>query len=202
MAEPRDFAIGAVLAGTRGCLAAGRVAVLPVRVTLRLPVVGPPMRRRTDQLALEGQGARLRAREELESVAAAVLTSKEVERVAARVLERADLDRVISAVLDHERTQQLIASVLSSPGLERLIVQVLESRLVDDLTERVLHSPEMERVVEYVATSPQVLDAVTRQTRSLADDMAANVRRRAESADDVAERTVRSWLRRPRPGLA
>ena len=202
MAEPRDLAIGAVLVGTRGCVAAGRVAVFPVRVTLRLPVVGPPLRRRTEQIALEGRAARVRALEELESAAAAVLSSPEVERVAARVLEGADLDRVIGAVLEHERTQQVIASALSSPGLQRLIVQVLESRLVDDLTERVLHSPEMERVVEYVATSPQVLDAVTRQTRSLADDMAANVRRRAESADDVAERTVRSWLRRPRPSPA
>jgi hypothetical protein len=29
--------------------------------------------------------------------------------------------------------------------------------------------------------------------------MAVNVRRRAESVDDAAERTVRGWLRRPRP---
>jgi hypothetical protein len=54
-------------------------------------------------------------------------------------------------------------------------------------------------VVEYVATSPQVLDAVSRQTRTLADEVASNVRRRAESADELAERTVRGWLRRPRP---
>jgi uncharacterized protein YoxC len=78
-------------------------------------------------------------------------------------------------------------------------VRVLESRLVDELTERVLASAELDRIVSYVAGSPQVLDAVSRQTRSLADEMAANVRRRAESADDVAERAVRGWLRRPRP---
>ena len=78
-------------------------------------------------------------------------------------------------------------------------MQVLESRLIDELTEQVLRSPELERVVEYVATSPQVLDAVSRQTRSMADEVAVNVRRRAESADDAAERTVRGWLRRPRP---
>jgi hypothetical protein len=89
--------------------------------------------------------------------------------------------------------------MLESPGLERLIVSVLESRLVDELTERVLRSPELERVVEYVSTSPQVLDAVSHQTRSMADEMALNVRRRAERADDAAERTVRGWLRRPRP---
>ena len=60
-------------------------------------------------------------------------------------------------------------------------------------------SPELERVVQFVATSPQVLDAVTHQTQSLAGEMASGVRTRAQSVDDVAERTVRGWLRRPRP---
>ena len=31
------------------------------------------------------------------------------------------------------------------------------------------------------------------------DEMAATVRSRAEHADEVAERTVRGWLRRPKP---
>ena len=88
---------------------------------------------------------------------------------------------------------------LASPGLERLVVQVLESRFIDDLTERVLDSPEMDAVVEHIATSPQVLDAVSQQTQSLAQEMVADVRRRTQTVDDVAERTVRGWLRRPRP---
>jgi hypothetical protein len=102
-------------------------------------------------------------------------------------------------VLDDERTERVMERALASPGLERLLVRILESHLVDELTERVLASPELERVVEYVATSPQVLDAVTRQTQSLASEMAEDVRARAQSIDEVAERTVRGWLRRPRP---
>ena len=61
-----------------------------------------------------------------------------------------------------------------------------------------LRSPEMERVVEHIATSPQVIDAVTHHTQSLAEEMVADVRRRTHTADDVAERAVRGWLRRPR----
>jgi hypothetical protein len=137
------------------------------------------LRRRVDDLAEAGVRTRARARD--------------------AVLESEELDRLLCAMLEHPRTEELVARVLESPGLERLIVQVLESRLIDDLTERVLRSPELERVVEYVATSPQVLDAVSHQTRSLAGEMAQTVRRRAESADDAAERTVRGWLRRPRP---
>jgi len=178
-ADPRDVAIGAVAFGVRTGARAGRVALVPLGLALRVPVAGGVLRRRADALAAGGAATRLQVRD-------AVLRSEE-------------LDRLICAVLENERTDQLVARVLESPGLERLIVRVLESRLVDELTERVLRSPELERVVQYVATSPQVLDAVSHQTRSLADEMAVNVRRRAESVDDAAERTVRGWLRRPRP---
>jgi hypothetical protein len=178
-ADPRDVAIGAAALGVRVGVRAGRVALVPLGLATRVPVAGGVLRRRAGELAASGEATRMRVRD-------AVLASEE-------------LDRLIVTVLEHERTDQLVARVLESPGLERLIVRVLESRLVDELTERVLRSPELERVVEYVATSPQVLDAVSHQTRSMADEMAANVRRRAESVDDAAERTVRGWLRRPRP---
>jgi hypothetical protein len=199
MTDSRDLAIGVAAVGVRSGFAAGRIAMLPARAALRAPVAGPPLRRSVEDLARRGRLARSRALAELESTATRVLSSPEVERVAARVLETADLDRIVGVVLEHERTEQVIVSALASPGLERLIVQLLDSRLADEVTDRVLHSPEMERVVEYVATSPQVLDAVSRQTRSFADEMASGARRRAESADDLVERTVRGWLRRPRP---
>ena len=194
-----DLAVGAAVLGARTGLAVGRVALVPLRMATRTPVVGPIVRRRAGDLAHDGGLVRTRALARAEDLAVMAAAAPEVERIAARVLESADLDRLITAVLDHERTEQVIERALASPGLERLVIRVLESRLLDDLTEQVLRSPELERVVEYVATSPQILDAVSRQTRSLADEMAANVRRRAESADEAAERTVRGWLRRPRP---
>ena len=197
--DTRDVALGIAVGGARTGLAVGQVALVPIRVAARAPVVGAILRRRADDLANDGRLARARALLRLEDLAVMAAAAPEVERAVARVLERADLDRLIAAILDHERTQQVIERALVSPGLERLVIRVLESRLLDDLTEQVLRSPELERVVEYVATSPQILDAVGRQTRSLADEMAANVRRRAESADEAAERTVRGWLRRPRP---
>ena len=156
---------------------------MPLGLALRAPVAGDMLRRRADELAASGASARARARD--------------------AVLESEELDRLICAVLEHERTDQLVARVLESPGLERLIVRVLESRLVDELTERVLRSPELERVVEYVATSPQVLDAVSHQTRSLADEMAVNVRtprrerrrrRRAHGARLAAEAPTASGM--------
>jgi hypothetical protein len=223
--DTRDVVLGAALSGARAGLAAGRVALLPGRLALRAPVLGAPLRRVARDFAHDGSLALARARVRLEAAAEEVLAAPEleraadrllagtltdavgrslaehrvVERVAVQILATADLDRVIAAVLDHEMTERALDRALASPGLERLVMRVLESRLLDELTEQVLRSPEMERVVQYIATSPQVVEAVTQHTQTLADEMVSDVRRRTQSVDDVAERTVRGWLRRPRP---
>jgi hypothetical protein len=223
--DGRDVALGLAAGGVRTGLAAGRVALLPARVAMRAPVVGAPLRRAARDLAHEGALVRARGRVRVESAAGELLAAPEleravdrllagtltdavarslaahhvVERVAAQVLASADLDRVIGAVLDHELTERAVDRALASPGLERLVMRVLESRLVDELTEQVLRSPEMERVVEHIAGSPQVLAAVTSHTQTLAEEVVDDVRRRTQTVDEVAERTIRGWLRRPRP---
>jgi hypothetical protein len=205
MSDSRDVALGLAVVGAEIGIAAGRAVLTPARLVSRAPLVSGLVRRAADDLAHQGALARVRLdvrSDALTSAAARVLAKRHViERVAAEVLAEVDVEAVVTTVLEHERTQQALERALLSPGLERLLVQVLESRLADELTERVLASPELERVVEYVATSPQVLDVVTRQTQSLAGEMADGVRARAQSIDDVAERTVRGWLRRPRPQM-
>jgi hypothetical protein len=86
-----------------------------------------------------------------------------------------------------------------SPELERLLVRVLDSRLAVELTDRVMGSPEMEQLIGHIASSPELRAAMAAQSAGLADEMVAGVRQRTASMDDVAERTVRGWLRRPRP---
>jgi hypothetical protein len=119
--------------------------------------------------------------------------------VASNVLAGVDIDRVVAAVLDDERTERALERALTSPGLERLVVRVLESRLIDDLTERVLESEEMDRVIGHVAASPEILEALSHHTETLTEEMVSDVRQRAQRVDELAERTVRGWLRRPRP---
>jgi hypothetical protein len=176
--DPRNVALGAAVIGVRTGVRAGRIALVPVGLALRAPVAGPILQRRIDELSAAGIAARARARDV--------------------VMESDELEQLICTVIEHERTEVIVQRVMDSPGLERIIVRVLEGQLVDEIIDRVLHSPELDRIVEYVASSPQVLDAVSHQTRSLADEVAVNVRKRAESVDDAAERTVRGWLRRPR----
>ena len=118
-------------------------------------------------------------------------------RVIERVVSAANLDRLVDALLEDPRTELMLERALASPGLERLVMRVLDSRFVDNLTERLLDSPEMQRVIEHIASSPEVLAAVTAHTETLAEEMVSDVRRRSRAVDDVAERTVRTWLRRP-----
>jgi hypothetical protein len=224
-ANARDLAVGIAATGVRSGAAVGRVALLPVRLATHAPLVGGPLRRVAGELERRGRLVQLQTRAQLEGAAGEALAAPEieravdgllagpltdavarsliqhrvVERVAAEVVAATDLDEVIGTLLDHEVTERVVDRALASPGLERLVIRVLESRLVDDVTERVLQSPEMDRVVEYIATSPQVVAAVTQHTQTLAEEMVSDVRRRTQSVDDVAERTVRAWLRRPRP---
>jgi hypothetical protein len=185
-----------------------QIARIPLGVAVRLP----GMRR----LALDGAIVRARLRSRLAGVIEDVLASPEVartidrvlagalpdavvrsllahrlpERVAGELAASVDLDVAVTAVLDRDSTHQLVQAVLASPGFDRLLVQA---------TDRALTGPEMQRIVQHVAGSPEVREALTRQSTSLAEEMVASVRTRAESLDDAAERTVRGWLRRPRP---
>ena len=182
MTNAADVGFGLVVAGER----AGRVALAPLRLAARTPIVGAPLRYAGESLALDGRAARVR----FEAIVIEQLSRPEVELT---------IDRIVTAVLDDERTERLMERALASPGLERLIVRILESRLVDELTERVLASPELQRVVSHVASSPEVMDALSHQTETLADEVVTDVRQRAQRVDDLAERTVRGWLRRSRP---
>ena len=193
-------------------LAVAAVAVgmarLPLRAAAHLPGMGT--------LAREGAMVRARLRSRAEGLLYEVLAAPEIERandhalagplpdaivaslleqrvperVAAEIASEVDLEVAVTAALDHETTQALVQAVLLSPGFDRVLVQA---------TDRALRGPEMQRVIEHVASSPEVRAALTAQSAGHAEEMVAGVRSRAEALDDVAERTVRGWLRRPRP---
>src|SRR4051794_18736569 len=185
--DVRAATLAVVIGGTR-------LALAPVRLAAEMlttwALAAPELERAIDR-ALAGPLT--------DAVARSISQHRVAERVTSQVLAELDLGQIVDAVLEDQRTELALDRALASPGMERLIVRVLESRLVDDVTDRVIASPELQRVVEYVAASPEVLAAVSHHTETLAEEMVADVRRRSERVDDIAERAVRSWLRRPRP---
>jgi uncharacterized RDD family membrane protein YckC len=213
----QDIAVGLVATGVRAGAAAGRLALLPVRLAARVPLVGPAVRRAGETLSSDGLEARARSRERLEAVAGELVDAPEVERtvdralagpltdtfarslakhrvaerVAAEIAATPEFEQAVADALDHEATARLVDRALASPGLERLVIEALESRLAAEVTDRALHSPELQRVVEHVASSPEVRTAMQRQTTTLLEELVGGVRRRAERVDDAAQRKIR-----------
>lgn len=196
-----------------------RLALFPARVVARSPFAGPFRGR----LAETGRSAEVAARRRLETVAGGVLATPEAEQVVDgvlagplpeavarsliehRVVERAVAEALASAELEGEavsareteRMERLVAQVLASPALERLLAEALESRLTLDLTDRMVRSPAFRRALTQVLSSPELRAALKGQSMSLAEEMAAGLRRRLFALDDAIERAPRRWFRRP-----
>ena len=219
--EARDVAIGVAFVCGRVGVAAGRLALLPVRVAVRSPIVGPVLNRAGATLAAEGRTARLEQLDRLDTVVDGVLGSPEAERVIDHALasplpERAvrslvqqhvvervieglfattDLETAIEAALERAETERLVRETLASPGFERLATSASESLLASRLPENVIASAEMQRLVVEVASSPAVRGALMGTTSTLAAEVSAGLSRRMETLDDAGEQKVHRWFR-------
>jgi uncharacterized RDD family membrane protein YckC len=220
--EARDVAIGVAFVCGRLGVAAGRLALLPVRIAVRSPIVGPVLHRAGGTLAAEGRTSRLRQLDRLDTVVDNVLGSPEAERVVdhalasplpekvvrslvqqhvvERVIEElfatTDLETAIESGLERAETQRLVREILASPGFERLATSASESLLASRLPENVIESPEMQRLVVEVASSPAVRGALMGTTSTLAAEVSAGLSRRMETLDDAGEQKVHRWFRR------
>jgi hypothetical protein len=219
-----DIALGLVTAGMLAGRKAARAGLAPARVAYRSPLGAPwrgvvagltdsgaSTRRRSEAYvraaldrALEGPLTEYVARalgehRVVERLASELIAQGTVTAVVEQALQAGLADEVAQRLLEHEQTEALVVAALESPGLERLLVRVLDSRLLLELTDRLIRSPEMDQVIGHIASSPELRAALAEQSSGLADEMVSGVRRRTASMDDAAERTVRGWLRRPRP---
>jgi hypothetical protein len=116
-------------------------------------------------------------------------------RVIERIADELIANGTVTALFD-----QALQAGLAEKIADRLLApDVLDSALLLQITDRVMASDEMQHVIAHIASSPELRTAIAEQSSGLAEEMVAGVRQRTVSMDDVAERTVRSWLRRPRP---
>jgi uncharacterized RDD family membrane protein YckC len=206
----RDVALGATMAGTRVAIAAGRLTLFPLKLAGRTPVVGLALRRAGAGLAASGQDAQLEARRRAEAAAGEVLAAPEVGRTVDRALagplpdtvgrslaDNRVVDRVAPQVLASADFREAFAAALENQSTEEAVEQALASPRVEQLVSDLLESKQLERTVGHIAASPELRSALGQQTRSLAGELAATMRRRTDAADDAVERTVRRWFRRP-----
>lgn len=181
------------------------------RLTRRL-VAGNTLDRVLD--AAEAAGVPQRIAERLfvdgiaEQVAARLLEGPELERIVARAAESDALHDAIAGALDTPGAERLLATALESPGLSRMVNRIVESRVVeeavsrvvDEVIERLPRTEGMWALIDAIATSPAVLDAISQQGATFADQVAGDVRDHSRNADARLERVAwRLLRRRPRP---
>jgi cytidylate kinase len=142
------------------------------------------------RLAEEGAVVRARAR--------SILAARAEETIDWLLAGRLP-DAVARSAVEHQVAERIAAELAESMDVELAVTTALDNATTERLVQAVLVSPAMQHTIEYVASSPEVRAALTAQSGSLAEEMVSGVRTRAETLDDVAERTVRGWLRRPRP---
>jgi hypothetical protein len=145
--DAADVAIGVGVLGVRIGGAAAKAALASARLTMRAPIVGPPLRAATERVAADGRRARL-----------------EAER-----------------------------------WIERTAADAAESQVALELTDNVLQSAVVQHAIDHLAASPELRQAVADQTMGMAQQTIDGVRKRSVALDDVAEQTVRRWLRRQPP---
>jgi hypothetical protein len=180
--DAADVLFGVVATGVRVGAASARVATVPVALAARTPVLGTALRATAAQLATEGGHARRAALQRLDRTVAGV-----------------DLDAALTAVLEHPQTHELVDALITNPAFEQLVADALDSTLTVELTDHVLQGPVMQHAIERLANSPELRQVVAEQSAGMAEQAMDGVRRRSVVLDDAAERTVRGWLRRPRP---
>jgi len=179
--------------GVRGVVVGTRLLILPARIATRTLLPGRTAR----HLAREGRASRLRVRAQLTATGEDVLSGPEVDALGRALAEHRVVERVARPVLSAPEVEDALAELLEEERTRRLVEQALDSNLAAQVTDHLLKSPELERAVEQIASSAAVRAALANQSTSLAGELGAGLRRRAEHLDDAAERTARRWFRRP-----
>ena len=130
------------------------------------------------------------------------LTQPEFVRARDQLLEGPLTEQIAERLMAHRIPERLAVALNANGEIERLVKRALESQLLVELTEAVLKSEEMQRTLDHLSKSPELGRAIASQSAGLAGEVADGMRRRAGTLDEVAERTVRGWLGKPRPRMA
>jgi uncharacterized RDD family membrane protein YckC len=137
------------------------------------------LRGRVDALASAGRDAEAESRRRLEATVTRVLSAPE----SARTIDRA-LAGPVPEALNEETIERLGRRVIESPAFERLLRDAVANGMAQGLADEALRSPELQRALEDVMSGPVVRNALTRQTRSLWDEIADRLRAATARLDD------------------
>jgi len=134
--DAADVAIGVGVLGLRIGGAAAKVAVASARLTMRAPIVGPPLRAATDRLAVDGRNARLEAERWIEQTASEAAESQVALELTDNVLQSAVVQHAIDHLASSPELRQAVAD--QTVGMAQQTIQGVRKRSValDDTAEQ------------------------------------------------------------------
>jgi hypothetical protein len=132
----------------------------------------------------------------LDLVAVRLVRAGLVERLTAELIAAAVPERIAKQVVESHVAEEVVEQLIASNTLDRLVETVIASRFYDDAVDRVLESEELWRIVRRIAHSPEVMSAITTGSASLPGEVADQVRRRTDVANDIAESIAQRLLGR------
>ena len=116
--DTRDIALGLAVTCTRVGVAAGRLALLPLRLAAQAPVVGAVLERTGESLADTGRATRAQGRDQLEAVAVGVLTSPEAERAVDQALAGPLPEAIARSLIERQVVRRVVEQVLASAEVD------------------------------------------------------------------------------------
>ena len=134
--EATDVVLGIGVFGLRLGGAAAKVAIASAELTMRVPVVGPPLRAATERMAADGRRARVQAERWIEQTASDVVDSRVAVEVTDQVLNSAAVQHAIDHLASSPELRQAITD--QSLGMAQQTMQGVRRRSIalDDAAEQ------------------------------------------------------------------
>jgi uncharacterized RDD family membrane protein YckC len=157
-------------------VSSARLAFVPVRVVARAPLIGSFLRRRSGALQRTGAVARREATERALSATRSALSGPEVRAIIDETLAGPLPEAVVRSAVEHHLAERIAGSV--------------DERAMEEAIQRVIESPAFGFALERALGSPQVRTALTRQSLSFAEEVAATAHNRLVELDSRSGRAA------------
>src|SRR5215469_6686228 len=122
-------------------------------------------------------------RGQLETAAEDVLAAPEIARLLDRALAGSLPEDFARSLVRHRVPERIVQELAATGELDRLVEQVLASPRSVEFMDRVLASEEMQHALKRVLSGPEIRGALVSHSAGLAEQVAAGLRRGAQSLD-------------------
>jgi uncharacterized RDD family membrane protein YckC len=115
----------------------------------------------------------------------------ELSRLADRALASELPEELARSIAEHHVLERVAVGLAENGALDSAVEKALASPRTKETLDRLVRSDEVRQAIKEVVASPEVRSALAEQSAGLAEEMAADLRKRARLLDDRIEARVR-----------